>query len=288
MFTPWVYDELTMSCLELKVANPLLLDFISKGKKKSDKIDAEKLADLLRCDLIPEVYVPDAETRHLRTLLRHRNFIVRQITRFKNKTTSLLMAHGISYAKTRVHGKRYFDELLRKSEIPESVLLMLRINRNQINFLKDIEHGLSKRILKNERLCERATRLISIPGVGIITALTWCVEIGDAERFSSSNTAISYCGLCSRQKESAGKSVSTPLSKQRNKHLQWILVEAAKIAARRNEKLATLYHKVTTVKNANAATIAVARKLVKYLLALDKSGGIYHEAYEQKINNVVP
>ena len=109
-------------------------------------------------------------------------------------------------------------------------------------------------------------------GVGEITALTWALEIGDPERFSNSRQAISYCGLCSAQRESAGKEHRGPISKKRNKHLQTILIEAAKLAPQWNPQLATLREKELERGNRNRATLAVARKLVEYLLAVDRRG----------------
>jgi Transposase IS116/IS110/IS902 family len=105
------------------------------------------------------------------------------------------------------------------------------------------------------------------------TALTWALEVGDAQRFSSIKKAISYCGLCGTEKGSANIVQRTPLSKQRNKHLQTTLIEAAKMAPRYSPNLAMLYDKEKQKGNANRATIAVARKLVAYLTAIDVVSG---------------
>ena len=69
-------------------------------------------------------------------------------------------------------------------------------------------------------LAERLKRLRTVPGVGPITALTWVLEIGDVVRFQSIKQAISYCGLCGAERSSADKVMRTPISKQRNKHIQ--------------------------------------------------------------------
>lgn len=89
-------------------------------------------------------------------------------------------------------------------------------------------------------------------------------------RFPSTRQAISYCGLCSAQKESAGKEQRGPISKKRNKHLQTVLIEAAKLAPRWNQQLAEIHAKELERGNRNRATLAVARKLVAYMLAVDK------------------
>ena len=87
---------------------------------------------------------------------------------------------------------------------------------------------------------------MTIPSVGAITALTWALEVGEVQRFTSIKKVISYCGLCGEEKSSANSVQHTPLSKQGNKHLQTTLIEAAKalslaknfvLLARRNSAL---------------------------------------------------
>jgi transposase len=90
------------------------------------------------------------------------------------------------------------------------------------------------------------------------------------QRFSSIKKAISYCGLCGAESSSAEFVKRTPLSKQRNKHLQTTLIEAAKMARRISPDLAALYDREKQKGNANRATLAVARKPVAYLLAVDR------------------
>jgi transposase len=117
---------------------------------------------------------------------------------------------------------------------------------------------------RDSLLMDRVERMMTIPAVGPITALTWALEVGDVQRFSSIKKAISYCGLCGAEKRSGNTVQRTPLSKQRNKHLQTTLIEAAKMAPRNSPELAMLYDKEKQKGNANRATLAVARKLVAY------------------------
>lgn len=114
------------------------------------------------------------------------------------------------------------------------------------------------------------TLLQSIPGVGVVLALTWALEVGEPERFESMGRALSYCGLCAAQRQSAGRDQRGPLSKQRNKHLQTMLVEAAKLAPRYHPALRQVYERELRRGSRNRATLAVARKLVAYLLAVDR------------------
>ena len=120
-------------------------------------------------------------------------------------------------------------------------------------------------------------RLESIPGVGEVTALVWALEIVDPHRFPSIGQAQSYCGLTTALKNSAGKEQRGPISKQRNAHLQTTLIEAAKLAPRWNPQLAAVHARERERGHRNRATLAVARKLVAYLLAVDKSGQRFQE-----------
>ena len=137
---------------------------------------------------------------------------------------------------------------------------------------EEMQRRLRKGLQDNPLLTERLQRLMSIPGVGDIAALTWALEIDDPGRFGSVRQAISYCGLCSAQDSSAGQEKRGPISKQRNKHLQHVLIEAAKVAPRWSEPLAAVRERERARGNRNRATLAVARKMVAYLMAVDRSG----------------
>lgn len=77
-FSGWIHDTLSAHADDLAVAHPADLEAITKAKKKSDKIDAEKITDLLRVDLLPRVWMPPREWRQLRWLLRYRNRLIEQ------------------------------------------------------------------------------------------------------------------------------------------------------------------------------------------------------------------
>ena len=272
IFTGWIYDFLKDHALAIKVAHPPMLEAITVAKKKNDISDAEKLADLLRCNLLPECYIQPKEVRELRRVLRYRTLIMRQIIRMKNKISGLLMEEGIEYEGRKLHTKRYFFNLLEQIEISEELSQILKMSRECLEFLKSIEKELVAGLKVHPEIQERLKRLRTIPGVGQITALTWILEIGDVHRFPNIKKAVSYCGLCSGQKESGGKQYRGPISKKRNKHLQTVLIEAAKFAPLWNKQLAEVYEREKKKGHRNRATLAVARKLVAYLLAVDKSG----------------
>src|SRR5215470_4547715 len=151
----------------------------------------------------------------------------------KIKISTLLMEAGVSYNKQRLHKVGYFRELLASNpNINEGLRPLLRLCREMVVRLSKTESALVRSLECDPLLRRRVERLASIPAIGPITALTWALEISEVQRFSSIKKAISYCGLCGDEQRSANSVRRTPLSKQRNKHLQTTLIEAAKMAPR--------------------------------------------------------
>jgi len=273
LFSGWIYDTLKPFATELQMGHPAMMKAIGASKKKNDKIDARQTADLVRCNLLPACYVAPTEIRELRRMLRYRNVVVAQAVRMKNKMSGLLMEVGAEYNKQRLHGKKYFTELLGSlEEVPESVKDLLRLSRGALELFETTQKKILDRLQKEPRLVRRLEGLQSIRGVGVVTALSWTLEICDPHRFPSIADAVSYCGLTSALVSSADKQQRGPLSQQRNAHLQTVLIEAAKLAPRWNSQLAAVHEREMNRGNRNRATLAVARKLVAYLLAVDKSG----------------
>jgi transposase len=280
VFSHWVYDTLKPYALELHMGHPKDLKGI--GKHKSDQLDAITLCNLIRADYFPSCYVAPPEVRRLRNFLRYRNTLMRELVRFKNKMACFLMSLGVTYNKRRLHGKKYFQSIVEKEDLPVEIKELLKYQRLPIEFLTVQARIILRKLKRHPGLKERMERLQTIPGIGPITALTWILEVWDPNRFPKAKNAHSYCGLCGARKESGGKERNTPISKDRNAHLQWVLIEAAKVAVKRSERLRIVYEKVKKNKNVNAATISVARKLVNYLLAVDKSKKPF---VEKELNN---
>jgi transposase len=272
MFSAWVYDVLKPYAADLKVGDPQKMELISKLKKKSDEIDASKIADMLRVNLFPEIYMAPANYRELKSLMRYRNMLVRVSTKFKNRMACRLMESGIEYNASKLHYRGYFKDLMSTlTDMSDEARMILRLSRSEIEFLKTAQRIIEKTLMENSEIRQRCEYLMSIAGVGTNMSLTWVCEIGEIKRFTQIKKLISYCGLCSSFEESAGKQVRTPISKKRNKYLQTMLIEVAKLAPRFNPDLAKVYDAaISKGCNHNEATLAVARKLVAYMFAVDR------------------
>jgi transposase len=202
MFTGWIYDHLKPHAATLKVAHPLMLRAIAAAKKKNDRIDAGKICDCLRCDFLPESYMASTAIRERRRTLRYRNLLVRQMVQMKIKTGALLMEAGVSYnTKQRLHKAGYFRELLATNpDIDEGLCSLLRLCRETVVRLGKTESALVRSLERDSLLVERVERLMTIPAVGPITALTWALEVGDVQRFSSIRKPSATAGCVAQRR----------------------------------------------------------------------------------------
>src|SRR3984893_1893871 len=107
LFSGWIYDTLKPYAAKLEMAHPRMLEAITAAKKKSDGIDAAKLSDLLRVNMLPSCYVATPQIRELRRMLRYRNLVVSEAVRMKNRISGLLMETGAEYNQHRLHRKAY-------------------------------------------------------------------------------------------------------------------------------------------------------------------------------------
>ncbi len=127
LFSAWIYDTLKPYAQQLDMGHPARMKAITSGKKKSDRLDARTIADLLRCNLLPTCYVLPPQMRDLRRLLRYRHLVVTQSVRMQNKIAGLLMESGAPFVRERLHRKKYFHELVQAlEEVPESVKDLLK------------------------------------------------------------------------------------------------------------------------------------------------------------------
>ena len=138
--------------------------------------------------------------------------------------------------------------------------------RLDCEMLEQLEKTELRTLLRDRALNARLERLMTFPTLGPVTALTWALEIGEVSRFPSVKRSGQLLGAVQRGEKLGRGGQQTLLSKQRNKHLQCVLIEAERLAPIWNPQLARLHEK----ENHKRATRAVARKLVAYLLAVDR------------------
>lgn len=272
----FVYDYLTTQGLSVKVANPNTIKLISHSDKKTDKSDAEKLADLLRTNLLPTCYLPDKKTRETRDLIRHRRALVNTKTVMKNKVRAILTRAGLNLPYKDVLGHRSLQWLhtadvgpVQKEAMNKFLYLALMINDD----VHDYDRKLRFECQKNDG----AQLLETIPWIGYYSAMHIISAIGDINRFPSDEELASYAGLVPRIYQS-GETQYTRGLKQGEKSLKWILIECSHVAVRISKRFRKYYLKKLRKKNKQKAIVAVARKMVEIIYCILTRGEEYHES----------
>ena len=245
------------------VANTRKLAAISQAKAKTDRLDARTLARLLASGYLEEVWAPDERTRALRRLTARRERLVRARTRAKNEVHGVL-GRNLCPRPPVVHlfskaGRRWLAEL----DLPLDELLTLEGCLRQIDFL-DSEIEALERVLAEETLgSPEMLRLMTVPGVNMITAATFVASIGDVRRFSSPRKLVSYLGLDPRVRQSGNEPARHGhISKAGAAQVRHVLGEVAWNVSRTPGPLRAFFERVRARRGPQVAATATARKLV--------------------------
>jgi len=214
------YDAAVRAGAAVVLSNPVKTRLIAETSLKSDKVDSEALATLLRLNALPTAYAPPAEIRALRRLIRDWVYFQQKHVAFRNHTYAILLAKGIPYKPGVMALKRRREEL--RGRLPE-------IDRG-LDGLRALEAllGPLEKELEAACLTSREAQLVrTIPGIGPVTAVTLAAFLTPIERFHNVRQVIAYCGLCPTNHQSADTSYQGRLRKDCNHLLQWVLVEAS-------------------------------------------------------------
>jgi len=257
------------------VAHPLKTRIIGEAKIKTDKIDSEVLAYMLKADMLPKVYIPTKTAMENKLLLRSRISLVRVRTALKNKIHAIIDRNRDLYT-----GLENLSDIFSKTgtyiiastKIPCPDYMILTNYLDLISDINkkiaDIEKEINKRVTPDKDI----EILKTIPGIGIFTAFILKSEIDDISRFISKEKFTSYTGLIPSVHQSGNKSYMGKITKQGNKFIRWALTEAAQVAIRHSGYFRYYYNKTRARQGANKATIAVARRMaeVAYVLLKEK------------------
>jgi len=269
----WLADLCAQEGIPFVLGHALYMKAIHGGKAKNDKIDAHKIAVLLRGGMLPQAYVYPAEMRATRDLLRRRMSLMRQraallthVQQTNSQDNLPEIGKKIAYKANREGvAERFPDPAVQKSIAVDLALL-----------------GYYDRLLTELELCSVNTakehnaqvfyRLRSIPGVGKILALVLLYEIHDIQRFPRVQEFVSYCRLVKCAKESAGKRYGTSGTKIGNAYLKWAFSEAAVLFLRNHPAGQKYLARIEKKHGKGKALTILAHKLARavyYMLKRD-------------------
>jgi transposase len=231
----WLADLCTREGIAFVLGHALYMKAIHGGKAKNDRIDAQKIAVLLRGGMLPQPYVYPAEMRATRDLLRRRVHLMRKraelLTHIQNTNSQYNLPEigkKIAYKANRDGvAERFSDPAVQKS-----IEVDLALIGHYDELLRDVE--LSILNAAKQHNANTLYLLRTVPGIGEILSLVLLYEIHDIQRFPRVQDFVSYCRLVKCAKESAGKRYGTSGTKIGNAYLKWAFSEAAVLFLRAN------------------------------------------------------
>jgi len=246
---------------EVVVSNPLKTKAIAEAKIKTDKVDAEVLAQLLRCDFLPRVWEPPVATQALRRLTARRAALVMDKTAIKNRIHAILHQRLIPCPFSDlfgIQGRQWLQTLSLDTDGRASVDSDLRL-------LVSLEAEIAQhdQELATVACAEpRVKLLMTLPGISLTVAQTLWAVLGEVDRFRDADHAASYLGLVPTTHQSGKHCYHGPITKQGHRQARALLVQAAQHVRTHPGPLGVFFQRVAKRRGYNVAVVATARKLV--------------------------
>jgi transposase len=274
----WIHNQLLNLGIKSIVVNPSDIPTTQKEKvQKEDLRDSRKIARCLRGNELTGIHVPSEKTLEDRSIMRTRKMLVKDLTRYKNRVKSFLYFHGIEipevFQNPQSHWSRHFMTWLSEIEIKQpsgkqSLLILI----NEINHLRNNLLVVTKQIRvlsRTEHYQQNISLLLSVPGIGMLTAMTILTELETMLRFKNIDHLCGYIGLVPSTKSSGEEEKTGDITPRGHHVLRPALIESAWIAARIDPILIKCYNDYCKRMEPNQAIIRIAKKLlsrVQYVL----------------------
>jgi transposase len=270
----------------IKLAHPLKVKAIAEAKVKTDSIDSETLAQLLRANLIPEAHLRSKESSNRQKILRTRSFYVRIRTKVRNRIHHLIDGQA---EEIRVEATRFSDLFGGKGKQWLRRLQLEQPDEKMLNDLLESEEFLCKRIQDSDAAVKDLfeadsdfKRVASIPGFGPFLSVLVVVEIDQIDRFPSASKLASYAGLVPSTYSSGGHTWHGKIHKQGNKWLRWAFVEAAIHVSAVRGDIRNFYFRIKRRKGTKIARVATARKLCGIVFRILKGKSEYQAVMKRR------
>ena len=236
---------------------------IAEARVKTDKEDVKRLLRLLIADILPEVWIPPQPVRELRGLVSYRQRLVKTGAMIRNRLQSLLHRHNLLLPAEGLADGEWWEE---QEKIPALEKLQIRQELSMLEQIEthktQVDEELGRHSL-GETWGKQAMRLMQLPGMGVVIAMTILSAIGDIHRFEDANHLVGYSGLGAGVHDSGKEHIEKRITKSGRKELRWAMVEAAWRAVRMSPYWKEQYEKyLRRMRRPNQAIVVVARKLL--------------------------
>jgi transposase len=258
-----IYDIVQPRVARAVVAHAGAVRQIAEARVKTDKEDVKRLLRLLIADIVPEVWVPPMHVRELRGLVSYRQRLVKTGAMIRNRLHSLLHRHNLLLPAEGLASQEWWDQQekispLEKIQIRQEISMLEQIEKHKA----EVDNELGRQSL-GETWSREAVRLMQLPGIGVVIAMTVLSAIGDIHRFESADKLVGYSGLGAGVHDSGKEHIEKRITKSGRKELRWAMVEAAWRAVRMSPYWKEQYEKyLYRMRRPNQAIVVVARKLL--------------------------
>ena len=266
----WIVEEIEAAGMEPRLVHARKAKMMLASSKKTDKLDAHGMNRLQRTGTLPTVWIPDGELRDKRELFRTRMVLSRQCVRVKNRIHSTLGKYGIQIEGTsdvfNKKGRAAIEAAL--DLLPQQTGFSVKGLLAELGSIEESLTTFERRMAEVFNDSQDVQLLRTIPGVGQILSVVIASEIGDIERFPSSEHLAAYSGTTPRVHASGGKCHYGRAPADTNHYLKWAYTEAANTIMRNRHRMclrhaADLYERVRTRKGHSVAIGAVSRHLAE-------------------------
>lgn len=257
----WMFDLLSEYCAKVEVVNTARFVLISQSQKKTDKVDAEKLAEGVWRGDLPFVYVPEKWVRKDRRLVGHIHALTQSLTSVKARIRNMLFTAKLDCPQTDLLGSGA-QTWLREQVLPvlnEQDRVLMEQLLAQMNLLGEQHLALDKICAERVKAYADTEVARSIPGFGKLVTLAMLSAIGEIGRFATPDELASYFGLCGKVDQSGDKLRLGQITKRGNKHVRWLLGQAITHLIKRDPKARRKYLKLRRKKKAKVARVALMR-----------------------------
>ena len=273
----WFVELVEPLADQVLLAHPRKLRVIAESTRKTDKLDAQVLAEFLALDMIPQAHRPTPRVRQHRALVRQRQFIQRRITSAKCKVRHILARYNadVKHLFTE-EGQTY---LRAQQLLPSDRFVVDQLVEDLAHY--DLQLAAADRRLqefaRTAPLPEREARAIlaGVPCVGPVTVDIVLAELGDVRRFKNHKQVAAYAGLAPRVRESADRRKEGGITKEGSGLLRWVLIQTAWRVVGKTRRWGLAYEKLRSRKGGKRAIVAIARRLLGVMFSLLRRGERY-------------
>jgi len=218
-------ELVTRRNLPVQLAHPGYVARMKQSPDKTDLADAHLLADLVRVNYLPRVWLAPQSIRALRRLVRHRAQLVRRRTDVKLRLRAVLRENRLRCEDMRAWSKAWLAWLTNVAELSDSDRWVMEDHLAELASLGERIQAVEKRITEATADDPVVAKLLSLPGVGLVTAVTLRAEAGRFDRFDTGKQLARFCGVTPRNASSGARQADAGLIKAGNPELRKVLVE---------------------------------------------------------------